>query len=80
VSHFQKYGRSYLVGFLFFVVTNAEAVDAIFGNLTAVALAALTKRQIAVMVFQVLALAGTNLLAFLNQSIAHAGQPVVNQP
>lgn len=74
-SHWAKYGRAYLVGFVFFVVTNAEAVDSIFGNMTAAELSNLTKRQLAVMTCQVLALAGTNVLAFLNQSVVRSGQP-----
>ena len=76
MTHWQKYGRSYLVGLTFFVVTNAQAIQAVFGNLTPAQLAAIGHRQLAVLVFQVLALAGTNLLAFLNQSVARAGQPL----
>ena len=77
MSHWQKYGRSYLVGFLFFVVTNAQAVQAVFGNLTPAQLASVGHRQLAVLCFQVLALAGTNVLAFLNNTVATATNSTV---
>jgi hypothetical protein len=76
----QKYGRSVVIGVIFFVVTNAMAVEDTFGGLTAAELSALTRAQVVLLCFKVLALAGTNLLAFLNQSVARAGQPLPTQP
>jgi|GEM_PF-5924202 hypothetical protein len=71
-----KYGRAYLVGALFFVVTNAEAIDDVFGKFTPAELAALTTGQIVILSIRVLAMAGTVLLAYVNQTVARAGQPV----
>jgi hypothetical protein len=73
--NFQKYGRAYLIGFVFLVVTNAEAINAVFGQLSAQELSALSRGQIILLSVKVLALAGTNLLAYLNQTVARAGQP-----
>ena len=71
-----KYGRAWLVGIVFFVVTNAKAVDDVFGKLTPAELSSLTKGQIAIMCIRCLALAGTVILAYLNQTVARAGQPL----
>lgn len=71
-----KYGRAWLVGIIFFIVTNAMAIEDVFGSLTASELASLTHAQIILMCIKVLALAGTTTLAYLNQTVARAGQPV----
>lgn len=63
-----KNGRAILVGVIFFVVTNAMAVEDVFGSLTPAELSALTRGQIILDVIKVLALAGTTLLAYLNQT------------
>lgn len=66
------YRRAVLVGILFFVVTNAMAINAVFGHLTGDQLAALTPGLFTLACIKVLALAGTNLLAYFNQSVARA--------
>lgn len=75
-----KYGRAYLVGAVFFVVTNAQAIDAVFGKFTPAELTALTTGQIMLLCFRVLAIAGTVILAYLNQTVARAGQPLPPPP
>jgi hypothetical protein len=65
-------GNAWLVGVIFFLVTNAQAVVAIFGSMSADALSHLTHGQIAILTFQVVALAGTNVLAYLNRTFAQA--------
>jgi hypothetical protein len=72
MSHLQQYGRAYFVGFLFFVVTNALAINAVFGQLTAAELSALTRGQIILLLVKVLALAGTNVIAYVNTTVAKA--------
>jgi hypothetical protein len=76
LSFLKKYGRSILTGVIFFVVTNAMAVEDVFGSLTPAELSALTRGQIILDCVKVLALAGTTLLAYLNQTVARAGQPL----
>ena len=76
MTHWAKYGRAYLVGFVFFVVQNAIAVNAVFGSLTPEQLAALTCRSALILWSKVAAMAGTVLLAFLNQSGAPKPIPV----
>lgn len=75
-----KYGRAWLVGAFFFIVTNCEAIDDVFGKFTPAELAALTHPQIAILCFRVLAMAGTVILAYLNQTVARAGQPLPPPP
>jgi hypothetical protein len=76
VSHWQKYGRSYLIGFLFVTVAVATAFVGEFENMTAAQIQGMTRLQWAVAYSQVIISAGTTILAFLNQTIARAGQPV----
>jgi hypothetical protein len=76
MSHWQKYGRSYLIGSLFITVAVATAFVGEFENMTPAQIAAMTKLQWAVAYAQVIISAGTTILAFLNQTIARAGQPV----
>jgi len=71
-----KYGRAWLVGAVFFAVTNAQAIDAVFGKFSPAELAALSTGQITLLLFRVLAMAGTVILAYLNQTVARAGQPL----
>lgn len=81
MSHWQKYGRAYLIGLVFFVVTVGTAFVTEFENMTAAQEAAMTRIQWAVAYCSVAVQAGTTLLAFLNQSAAkQPTNPPVNQP
>lgn len=75
MTHLQKYGRAYIVGLLFFVITNAEAFKAVFGHLTPEQIKAFTRFDWLSAIVDVLGLAAVNLLAFVNQSVAKASQP-----
>jgi hypothetical protein len=77
-THWQRYGRAYLIGFVFFVVTVGTAFVSEFENMTAAQEAAMTRIQWAVAFMSVAVQAGTNLLAFLNQSAAK--QPTTTPP
>lgn len=68
----------FTVGTVFFVVTNAIAVNAVFGELTDVQLADMGERRFLLLCAKVLALAGTNVLAHLVQS--NRTQPPVGSP
>lgn len=68
MTHWEKYARAYMIGFVFFVVTIGNAFVSEFENMTAAQESAMTHLQWAVSFFSVAVSAGTTLLAFLNQS------------
>lgn len=69
-THWQRYSRAYLMGAVFFVVTVGTAFVTEFENMTPAQEAAMSKLQWCVAFCSVAVQAGTNLLAFLNQSAA----------
>ena len=70
MTHWQKYGRAYAIGFIFVFVAVGNAFVSEFENMTAAQEQAMTSMQWAVSYASVLVSAGTTILAFLNQSAA----------
>ena len=77
MSHWQKYGKSYLFGLLFVVLTLLEAFLGEFGNLAPHATDQWTRLQWCVAYATVGANAITVILAFLNPTYEKAGTPPV---
>ena len=73
MSHWDKYSRAYLIGFVFFIVTVGNAIGGEFANITDAQVAAMTKFRWFMSIVSIVVAVGTNLLAFLNQSVA--GKP-----
>ncbi len=75
MTHLQKYGKTYLFGALFVLVTVAEGFVGEFQNVAPDAVAHWTRLQWAVAIANVAITAGTTLLAFLNPTYSKTSQP-----
>jgi choline-glycine betaine transporter len=78
-THMERFGRAYLVGALFVLVSVANAIYGEFGEIKPDELNGFTRFQWFLHWDSVVVAAGTVILAFLNQSMPHT-PPAENPP
>lgn len=68
MSHWEKYCRAYLIGFIFLIVTVGTAIIGEFSNATDAQIAAMSRFRWFMAIVNIAVAVGTNLLAFFNRS------------